>query len=170
MDLPGGSAGKESACSAGDLGSTPGLGRFPEGRERQHTPVLLGFPDGSVGKRSSYNAGYLGSIPRLGKFPWRRERQPTPVFWPGEFHGLYGPWGCKELDMTERLSLLSGLYFLLGFPGSSTGKESTCSARDLGSLSGLGRFPGEGNGYPPQCSGLENSMDCMVHGVKKRRT
>ena len=30
---------------------------------------------------------------------------PTPVFWPGEFHGLYSPWGCKELDMTEQLSL-----------------------------------------------------------------
>ena len=34
---------------------------------------------------------------------WRR--LPTPVFWPGEFHGLYSPWGCKELDMTERLLL-----------------------------------------------------------------
>ena len=30
----------------------------------------------------------------------------TPVFWPGEFHGLYSPWGCKESDMTEWLSLL----------------------------------------------------------------
>ena len=37
--------------------------------------------------------------------PWRRERLPTPVFWPGEFHGLYSPWGCKELDTTEWLSL-----------------------------------------------------------------
>ena len=34
-----------------------------------------------------------------------RERLPTPVFWPGEFHGLYSPWGHKELDMSERLSL-----------------------------------------------------------------
>ena len=41
----------------------------------------------------------------LGKIPWRRERLPTPVFWPGEFHGLYSPWGCKELDTTERLTL-----------------------------------------------------------------
>ena len=41
----------------------------------------------------------------LNSFPWRRERLPTPVFWPDEFHGLYSPWGCKELDMTERLSL-----------------------------------------------------------------
>ena len=41
----------------------------------------------------------------VGKIPWRRERLPTPVFWPGEFHGPYSPWGCKELDTTERLSL-----------------------------------------------------------------
>ena len=34
-------------------------------------------------------------------FPWRRERLPTPAFWPGEFHGLYSPWGRKELDTTE---------------------------------------------------------------------
>ena len=33
--------------------------------------------------------------------PWRRERPPTPVFWPGEFHGLYSPWGPKESGMTE---------------------------------------------------------------------
>ena len=36
--------------------------------------------------------------------PLRRERLPTPVFWPGEFHGLYSPWGRKELDTTEQLS------------------------------------------------------------------
>ena len=35
------------------------------------------------------------------KIPWRRERLPTPVFWPGEFHGVYSPWGRKESDMTE---------------------------------------------------------------------
>ena len=37
--------------------------------------------------------------------PWSRERLPTSVFWPGEFHGLYSPWGCQESDTTERLSL-----------------------------------------------------------------
>ena len=41
----------------------------------------------------------------IGKISWRRERLPTPVFWPGEFHGLYSPWGRKESDRTERLSL-----------------------------------------------------------------
>ena len=41
--------------------------------------------------------------------PWRRKRLPTPVFWLGEFHGLYSPWGCKELDTTVRLSLWASL-------------------------------------------------------------
>ena len=38
--------------------------------------------------------------------PWRRERLSAPVFWPGEFHGLYSPWGHKESDMTEQLSVI----------------------------------------------------------------
>ena len=46
-------------------------------------------------------------------------------------------------------------------------KESTCNVGDLGSIPGLGSFPGEGKGYPFQYSGLENSMDCMGHGVAK---
>ena len=45
----------------------------------------------------------------------------------------------------------------LVFPGGSAGKESTCSVRDLGSVPRLGRSPGEGNGYPLQYAGLENS-------------
>ena len=47
----------------------------------------------------------------------------------------------------------------MGFPCSSVGKESACSAEDLGLISGLGRSPGEGKGSPLQYSGLENSMD-----------
>ena len=57
-----------------------------------------------------------------------------------------------------------------GFPGGSAGKESTFDARDLGSIPGLGRSPGEGDGYPLQYAGTENSMDCMLNGVAKRRT
>ena len=53
----------------------------------------------------------------------------------------------------------------LGFPGGSAGKEPTCNAGDLGSIPGLRRPPGEGKGYPLQYSGLENSMDCIIHGV-----
>ena len=58
----------------------------------------------------------------------------------------------------------------MGFPCGSAGKESTCSVGDLGSIPGLGRSPGEEKGYPLQYSGLENCMDCIVHGVTKSRT
>ena len=58
----------------------------------------------------------------------------------------------------------------MGFPDSSVGKESACNARDLSSISGSGRSAGEGKGYPLQYSGLENSMDCIVHGVTKSWT
>ena len=57
-----------------------------------------------------------------------------------------------------------------GFPNSSVGKESTCNAGEPGSIPGLGRFAREGISYPLQYSGLENSMDCIVHGVAKSRT
>ena len=57
----------------------------------------------------------------------------------------------------------------LGFPGKSVGKEFTCNVGDLCLIPGLGRSLGEGNGYPFQYSGLENSMGCIVHGVAKSR-
>ena len=57
-----------------------------------------------------------------------------------------------------------------GFPCGSAGKESACNAGDLGSIPGLGRSPGDGKGNPPKYSGLENSMDCIVHGVTKSWT
>ena len=47
----------------------------------------------------------------------------------------------------------------LGFPRGSAGKEFACNVGDLGSISGVGRFLGEGKGYPVQYSGLQNSMD-----------
>ena len=54
--------------------------------------------------------------------------------------------------------------------GVSAGKESAFNAGDLGSIPRLGRCPGEGKGYPLQYSGLENAMDCIVHGVAKSWT
>ena len=81
------------------------------------------------------------------------------------------PWSPKESDTTEQLNWIElKPYFTSailpsGFPGGSAGKESACSVRDLGSVSGLGRSPGDGNSYPLQYSGLVNSMDCVVHGV-----
>ena len=69
-----------------------------------------GFPCGSAGKESACkkesacNVGRPGFDPWVGKIPWRREQLLTPILWPGEFHGLYSPWGRKESDMTERLN------------------------------------------------------------------
>ena len=77
----------------------------------------------------------------VGKICWRRDRLSTPIFF--------------------------------GFPGGSAGKESAYNVGDLGNLGpipGLGRSSGEGNGYPLQYSGLENSMDCIVHGISKSQT
>ena len=64
---------------------------------------------------------------------------------------------------------MGGIYYK-DFPCGSAGKESACNAGDLGSIPGLGRSPGEGKGYPLQYSGLENSMDCIVHEVVKTQT
>ena len=60
---------------------------------------------------------------------------------------------------TLTASIYQSLYYMSGFPGSLAGKESSCNAGDPSSISELGRSPGEGNGYPLQYSGLENSMD-----------
>ena len=68
----------------------------------------------------------------------------------------------------RRNRLLTPVF--LGFPGSSAGKESTRNVGDLGLIPGLGRSPGEGKGYPLQYSGLENSTDCIIHGVAKSQT
>ena len=56
------------------------------------------------------------------------------------------------------------------FTYGSAGKESACNVGGLGLIPGVGRSPGEGKGYPLQYSGLENSMDRIVHGVAKCQT
>ena len=61
-------------------------------------------------------------------------------------------------------------YNSLGYPHSSVGKESACNAGDPDLIPGSERPPGEGIGYPPHYSGLENSTDCIVHGVTKSLT
>ena len=68
------------------------------------------------------------------------------------------------------MGFFSPNYAVMGFPCGSAGKESAYNEGDLGLIPGLGRSPGEGKGYPLQYSGLENSMECIVHGVVKSRT
>ena len=78
----------------------------------------------------------------------------------------FNSWVRKIRWRRDRLPTPEFLGFLCG----SAGKESACNAGDLASIPGLGRSPGDGKGYPRQYSGLENSMDCIVHGVTKSWT
>ena len=72
-----------------------------------------------------------------------------------------------KLNIQKTKIMASGKW---GFPGGSEVKASACNVGDLASIPGLGRSPGEGQGYPLQYSGLENSMDCIVHGVAESWT
>ena len=76
---------------------------------------------------------------------------------------------CRRHPMHPRNTLPSH-HPVSGFPCGSADKESACNAGELGSIPGLGRFPGDAKCYPLQYSGLVNSMDCIVHGVAKSRT
>ena len=66
-------------------------------------------------------------LSQVGKIPWRRKQIPTPVFWPEESHGLYSPWGHKELDTTKWLSflLLHSWFCLSGDFGEESGSRET---------------------------------------------
>ena len=77
---------------------------------------------------------------------------------------------CISLDSLLKIALVRVLSDSMGFPGGSDGKASTCNAGDLGLIPGLGRLPGEGNGYLLQYSCPENPMDrgawqATVYGV-----
>ena len=112
--------------------------------------------------------------PWVGKIPWRWDWLSTLVFFLREFHGLYSPWGSKELDTAEQLSLhftlcrqkwASQVALVVKNP-----PANARDTRDVGSIPGSGRSPGEGKGCPFQYSGLENFNDCIVHGVAKSWT
>ena len=82
-------------------------------------------------------------------------------------------WNILSFQMGSGKLPTSTSYICIGrqvlYYCGSAGKESACNVGDLASIPGLGRPPGEGKGYPLQYSGLENSMDCIVHGITKSR-
>ena len=89
--FPGGSAGKESTCNAGDLGSIPRLGIFPG----KGIGYPLQYPWASLVAQLVENPPAMQETwfnTWVGKNPWRRERLPTPVFWPREFHRQSMEW------------------------------------------------------------------------------
>ena len=107
--FPGSSAGKESTCNAGDPGSIPASGRST-GEDSLPTAGFLGFPSGSDGIESTCNSGDLGLIPGLGRSPGGGHGIPLQRSCLENPHGQrslvgYNPWGRKEWDTTERLSI-----------------------------------------------------------------
>ena len=102
--FPGSSVGKESICNAGDPSSIPGLGR--SAREGIGYPLQYSWASLMAQLVKNLPAMWETWVQFLGlEDPLEKERLPTPVFWPGEFHGLYSPWGCTESNTTESLSL-----------------------------------------------------------------
>ena len=106
--FPDSSAGKESTCNAGDPSSIPG--------SRRSAGEGIGYPLQYYW--ASLVTQTVKNLPTIQE-SWVRSlgwedtlekgKATTPVFWPGEFHGLYSPWGHKESDTTERLSLSLGI-------------------------------------------------------------
>ena len=111
-------------------------------------------------------------------FVWRRKWQPAPVFLPEESLGQGAWWAavCGVAQSRTRLKRLSSNT--LGLPQWLSDKEFACNAGDtgdLGSIHGLGRYPGAGHGNPLQYSCLENPMDrgawrAIVHGAADSQT
>ena len=144
---------------------------------------ILGFPASTSDKEFSCQCRRYKKVwfdPWVGKVPWRRAWQPTPVFLPGESHGQrnlagYSLQGRRELDMTEvtEHAYLKTYYYdcfnhNTGFSRGPDGKESACNMGDLDLIPGLGRSPGEGNGYLYLYFGLhEGTWQATVHGVAK---
>ena len=105
------------------------------------------------------------------KIHWRRDRLPTPVFWPGEFHGLYRPWGRKELDMTEWLSLSLSFHVCVKKTLlTETLKLSTLIICLLLASIYEGHYPSSVTIFPcfPQgsCERLYNSEEIFLHWGK----
>ena len=91
----------------------------------------LTFIPGGSNRYESARSAETQLNPWVRKITWRREQPPTPVFLPGEFHGQrglvgYSPWGRKEVDTTEQLTVSLTSRLSRGFPGGSVAKKKIC--------------------------------------------
>ena len=163
--FPGGSDSKESTCSAGDLGSIPGLGRSPA--EGHGNPLQYSCLENPHGQRNL--AGYspwgckeLDMTEQLSTSTGSMQSFcPSNSWW--EFCSqnntlMKTHWGCI-ITIESKGDNYFSIRNVLTFTWGSDSKESACNAGDLGSIPGSGRSLGGGNGYLLWYSCLENSMD-----------
>ena len=144
----------------------------------QHLLLLWGVPDGSAGKESACNAGDLGSIPGLGRTPG--EGNGYPLQYSGmENSILYGPWGYKQSDTTERLSLKLNTVALMVRFGQvlrsstyfSTADGSVTQTDERTTSMPQGRNSLSVCSVAESCPTLCDSMDCcppgsdFIHGI-----
>ena len=131
--FPGSSAGKESPCNSGDAGLIPRWGSsFGEGIGNPLQYSWASLVAQTVKEKLTCGVEDLGSIPGSGRFPGGGHGNPLQYSclenpWTESLIG-YSPWGCKQSDTTERLSLTQRTQ--LGLPWWLSGKESACSAGD----------------------------------------
>ena len=111
------------------------------------------FPSGSYGKESACSAGGLGLISGLERSPGEGSGNPL------QYACLENPMDRGAWQATVHVVTRIGHDLVNIFPGGSDGKASAYNAGDLGSIPGLGRSPGEGNGNRLQYSCLEDPMD-----------
>ena len=166
-----GSDSKASVYNVRDLGSIPGLGRFPG--ERNGNPFQYSCLENPMDRGAWCRLLSMGSQSIQCSLFWEMALNPSqvlPLSWlfsslllPGLFNSLSGQ------------QLLGSIKYDGGFSGDSDGKESAYNTGHLGLIPRSGRSPGGGNGYPLHYSCLENPVDrgawlATVHGVTKSRT
>ena len=108
LGFPDSSVGKKSTCNAGDPGSIPGSGRSPG--EGIGYPLQYSWASLVAHLVKNLLAMWETWVRSLSWEDPLEKGKATLVFWPGEFHGLYSPWGRKELDKTEQFSLSLSIY------------------------------------------------------------
>ena len=156
----------------GDPSSIPESGKIPWRRDRLPTPVFCGFACGLAGKESSHNVGDL--VPSLGWEDALEKKKSTP----SSFLAWRTPWTIHGVTKSQtRLSnfpfhFIYISYLSICFAGGSVIKNPCANAGDAGSIPGLGRSSGGGNGNPLQYSCLKSPMDrkawwAVVHTVAK---
>ena len=136
----------------------------------------MGFPGGSDGKECACNSGdQIWSLGQEDTLEKGMATHSTSQYIKCIYCIVYVYsiiFSCILLYLYIYLYILFYIliYILWGFSHSSVGKESGCNAGNPSSIPESGRSPGGGKGYPLQYSGLENSMDCIDHGVAKSQS